>query len=266
MAMKRLILALIMVAAPVLAEEISVADIVALPEADVVFLGEVHDNPWHHENQAEAVRALAPRAIVFEMISPDMAAQITPELIRDKAALAEVLNWAESGWPDFGMYYPIFTAVSGVKIYGAQVPREAVRAAVMGGDVVASFGAGGERYGLATPLSATEQAAREAGQMEAHCNALPKDLLPGMVLGQRLRDAVMARAIVRAYEETGGPVVVITGNGHARTDWGAPRLLPKELRVRSIGQVERGSEDTPPHDLWIVTPEAERDDPCAAFQ
>jgi len=29
-----------------------------LPEADVVFLGEVHDNPAHHENQTIATQAI----------------------------------------------------------------------------------------------------------------------------------------------------------------------------------------------------------------
>ena len=264
--MKHLILALALVAAPAFAEEITVDDIATLPEADVVFLGELHDNPWHHENQAEAVAALAPKAVVFEMLTPEAAAKVTPELLGDKAALGEVLNWAESGWPSFDMYYPIFAAAEGAAIRGALVPREAVREAIMGGDVVASFGDGAGAYGLAAPLDEAEQAEREAGQMAAHCNALPEHMLAGMVLGQRLRDATMAREIVRAYDETGGPVVVITGNGHARLDWGAPRLLPERLSVRSIGQLERAPEGTPPHDAWIVTQAAEREDPCAAFK
>ena len=264
--MRHLILALALAALPAFAEEITVDAIASLPKADVVFLGELHDNPWHHENQAAAVAALEPGAVVFEMLTAQDAARVTPELIADKAALAAALNWAESGWPSFDMYYPIFAAAKSAKIYGALVPRESVRAAIMDGDVVTAFGEGAERFGLAAPLDDAEQAEREAKQMAAHCDALPESLLPGMVLGQRLRDATMAREIVRAHDETGGPVVVITGNGHARTDWGAPRLLPGQLTVRSIGQFERAPEETPPHDAWIVTPEAEREDPCAAFK
>src|SRR6056297_438571 len=108
--MRRLILALALVAAPAAAEEIDPDAIATLPEVDVVFLGELHDNPWHHETQAAAVKALAPRAVVFEMLTAEMAAKVTPEVIGDQAGLAEVLNWAESGWPDFEMYYPIFAA------------------------------------------------------------------------------------------------------------------------------------------------------------
>ena len=47
------------------------ASTVELPEkaqtAEVVFLGEQHDNPQHHEIQAKWVKHLSPRAIVFEM-------------------------------------------------------------------------------------------------------------------------------------------------------------------------------------------------------
>lgn len=264
--MKRMILALALAAAPALAEEITIDKITTLPGADVVFLGELHDNPWHHANQAEAIVALGPKAVVFEMITAETAAKVTPELLQDKAALSEALGWAESGWPSFDMYYPIFAAAKDAQIYGALVPREAVREAIMGGDATASFGEGADLYGLAAPLAEEEQAEREAAQMRAHCDALPETLLPGMVLGQRLRDATMAREIVRAHDETGGPVVVITGNGHARLDWGAPRLLPERLGVTSIGQLERAPEDTPPHDAWIVTQEAEREDPCAGFK
>ena len=53
---------------------------------------------------------IAPTALVFEMLTPDQASRITPELVADEAALGEALNWAGSGWPDFTMYYPIFAA------------------------------------------------------------------------------------------------------------------------------------------------------------
>ena len=81
--------------------------------------------------------------------------------------------------------------------------------------------------------------------MQAHCDALPEDMLPGMVAVQRLRDAVLARAVVRAMDDTGGPVAVITGNGHARRDWGMPAMLARaapDLDVWVLGQTE---EDQP---------------------
>ena len=54
---------------------------------EIVVLGEIHDNPDHHLNQARAVAALDPAALVFEMLTPDQAARATPEVRGDAAAL-----------------------------------------------------------------------------------------------------------------------------------------------------------------------------------
>ena len=258
-------------ALPVAAGEVAADALTRLPKADVVILGEVHDNPVHHANQAAAVAALAPQALVFEMLTPAQAARAAsapPATRGDRAALERALGWAGSGWPDFALYYPIFAAAPRARIYGAAMPIAAVRRAVkMGAAPV--FGAGAARYGLTTPLPAAQQAARQSAQQRDHCDALPPDLLPGMVAAQRLRDAALARAVVRAMADTGGPVAVITGSGHARRDWGVPAVLARaapSLTVLSIGQLEAPAGPDQPFDLWLVAPPAPRDDPCAAFR
>ncbi|WP_299418848.1 ChaN family lipoprotein [uncultured Shimia sp.] len=235
-------------------------------DADVVFLGEIHDNPIHHDNQTQALLAIAPKAVVFEMLVPEQAAQVTQELLDDQLALDAALGWAESGWPDFAMYSPIFAVLGDAKVFGAQVPREAAGIAFKGGDMSGVLDGAGADFGLTLPLPKAQQEEREALQLAAHCDALPDEMLPGMVMAQRLRDARLAQAVTEALAETGGPVAVITGNGHARTDWGAPVLLPKEVSSMSLGQFESEPEGAQPYDLWIVTEAAERDDPCEAFK
>jgi uncharacterized iron-regulated protein len=235
---------------------------------DVAILGEVHDNPAHHAEQAAQVARLQPAAIVFEMLSEAQAERVTPALRGDAEALGAALGWAESGWPDFSMYHPIFTAAPEAAIYGALVPRDAARAVFDVGPAEA-FGPEAARYGLDRPLDPVEQATREAMQMAAHCDALPEDMLPGMVAVQRLRDAVLARAVIRALEETGGPVAVITGNGHARRDWGVPAVLSEvapDLDVWVLGQTEEDRPLEGGFDTVKSAPAAERPDPCAAFQ
>ncbi|MFU8777446.1 MAG: ChaN family lipoprotein [Roseovarius sp.] len=235
---------------------------------DVVILGEVHDNPAHHAEQAARVKQAQPKAIMFEMLTEDQAARVTPALREDMAALEAALGWAESGWPDFSMYYPIFAAAPAAAIYGAQVPREAARAVLSEG-LAASFGAEAARYGLDRDLHPEEQTARATLQMEAHCNALPPEMLPGMVAIQRLRDAVLARATVAALEATGGPVAVITGNGHARRDWGVPAYLANvapDLDVWVLGQTEDDRPLDGGFDTVASAPAVARPDPCAAFQ
>lgn len=235
---------------------------------DVAILGEVHDNPAHHAEQAARVTQIRPKAIVFEMLTAEQAARVTPDVREDEAKLEAALAWAESGWPDFSMYYPIFAAAPDAAIYGAQVPREAARAVITDGPA-ASFGAEAARYGLDHALLPEEQAARETLQKEAHCDALPPEMLPGMVAIQRLRDAVLARVTIKALEATGGPVAVITGNGHARRDWGVPAYLAKaapDLDLWVLGQTEDDRPLDGGFDLVASAPSVERPDPCAAFK
>lgn len=257
-------------AGPVAAADLPVAALDA-PEsfagAQVVVLGELHDNPSHHAHQARAVATLRPRALVLEMLTPAQAARM-PDLLPDAVTLGRVLEWDGLGWPDFAQYYPIFAAAPSARIYGAHVPREEARRAMQDG-LRASFGAAAADFGLDANLAPEEQSAREAEQMQAHCNALPAALLPGMVDVQRLRDATLARAALQALHETGGPVAVITGNGHARRDRGLAAPLAfaaPEVTVLTLGQFEQSAPQNPPYDLWVVTPAVPRDDPCLAFK
>ena len=252
---------------PASARQIEPAALAGLPPADVVILGEIHDNAEHHAHQAAAVAALVPGALVFEMLDPAQAARLRGVERGDGPALDRLLGWAESGWPDFALYHPIFTAAPEATVFGGALPRAEVRRSMTEGAATV-FGPEAARFGLADPLDPAEQAAREVEQAEAHCNALPETLLPGMVEAQRLRDAALARAVIEAHAATGGPVAVITGTGHARRDRGIPAALARAapgLRVLSVGMFEADPGPSPPFDLWLVTPSQPRPDPCAAF-
>jgi uncharacterized iron-regulated protein len=242
-------------------------DPASLPRADVVLLGEVHDNPHHHAFQARAIAHLAPRAVVWEMLTADQAAALPDDLTQPET-VSRALDWANGGWPDFAMYHPIFLAAPGAVHLGAGVPRGAARA-VFGQPLADVFGADAARYGLDRDLPPAAQAAREAEQMAAHCDALPVEMLPGMVAAQRLRDGVLARAVVAALDLAGGPVAVIMGTGHARRDTGVPALLAlaaPEASVVSVGAFETDPGAGVPFDLVLISPPVERPDPCEAFR
>lgn len=234
-------------------------------DAQIVVLGEQHDNPAHHVRQAQWVAALAPAALVFEMLTPAQGARAAQGW-SDQQSLDALLGWSQTDWPSFDMYYPIFAAAPEAVIYGAGVPRAELRAQLARPLAVHPLAA---PFGLDLAPDPQEQAAREALQARAHCDALPEEMLPVMVDAQRLRDAALADASLRALRATGGPVVVITGNGHARTDWGMPALLAHaapDVAVFALAQGEEGGSVEGGFALTLDAPAPARGDPCAAFR
>ncbi|AWD21390.1 ChaN family lipoprotein [Fuscovulum blasticum] len=237
------------------------------PGMDIYVLGEIHDNPAHHAEQARLVGVIAPQAVVWEMLLPAQVTAAEGVDRTDAVALEAALQWKGSGWPDFAMYAPIFAAAGSALHLGGSVPKDALSkavkngaAAVVGSEVAALWGLG--------PLTSDDQTAREADQQEAHCNALPDALLPGMVEAQRLRDQTMAAAAVAAVTEGRRPVVIITGSGHARKDQAIPAMIAQAapgLKVWSLGQVEADPGPDAPYDAVNVTAPAPREDPCLAF-
>jgi uncharacterized iron-regulated protein len=234
--------------------------------ADVVILGEVHDNPHHHLAQAAALAALQPKAVVWEMLTAGQAAALAGQDLGDADAVRAQLQWDSSGWPDFRLYAPVFAAADGARQFGGLVPRSAVGPAMEQG-VAAYFGQRSAAFGLDQPLPAAQQAQREADQLSNHCNAMPAEMLPMLVDFQRLRDATLAAAVLQALDETGGPGAVITGNGHARKDRGVPVYLAKArpgLMLQVLGQSEAGRIEGD-YDLLLDAAAEERPDPCLAF-
>ena len=233
--------------------------------ADIIILGEIHDNPAHHEMQARAVAMISPVAIVWEMMSSAQAAKVDADLgATEQGAL---LGWEEAGWPNFAMYHPIIASAPVAKHIGAAVPRDVARS-ILEGDLAAAFPEP-ILFGLDQDLPTPEQAARNQLQFDAHCEMLPADIIPGMVNVQRLRDASFAKAAIEAWRATGGPVVIITGNGHARGDWGIPRFLARaapDAVVVTLGQGEDGVMPEGGFDILRDAPAVARPDPCAAFR
>ncbi|WP_043712071.1 ChaN family lipoprotein [Corallococcus macrosporus] len=259
----------------------------ALAQARFVVLGERHDQPDHHQLQAWLVQSLATGgrkpALAFEMLDVGQQAAVDASQSRapgDADALALAVDWAGSGWPDWSLYRPIFAAglEAVLPIVAANLPRAQVRDLVMRGPEALAPELR-QRLSLDTPLpEAVEQAMRQE-QDEAHCGHLPKEMLGPMVQAQRARDAHLADRLLSAATEPGG--VLITGNGHARTDRGVPAQLAARTPgqdVRAVGLLEVDPELREPADyaasfgaqslpfdyVWF-TPAVPMEDPCAAL-
>ena len=244
--------------------EPSAALIAALSDADVIFLGETHDNPYHHQSQATIIVALTPSAVVFEMLSVAQADKVRDLKISSAAELNSKIGWTQSGWPKMEIYFPIFQALGDAIPYGASQPRFVMMRAYEDGAAL-SLGAVGTLFGLEIPLDEATLKARLELQFLAHCSKMSRELMPNMIEVQRMRDAALADAALTALRQTGGPVVVITGNGHARNDWGAPMMAQyadNTAKIISLGQLEGGTGNPGLYDYALVTPKIERDDPC----
>ena len=110
---------------------------------------------------------------------------------------------------------------------------------------------------------------------DGHCGLLPPVALPPMARAQRARDATMADAVRQAILRRGLPVVLLTGNGHARRDLGVPRFLtggPSPVRVMAVGLLEQEavavaeSDPTGLYDWRVFTGPMVRPDPCEGLR
>jgi uncharacterized iron-regulated protein len=251
----------------------------AVRSAHFVLLGETHDNPDHHALEARLVRAAAQNrkpAIVFEMldVGEQPAIDAAP---RTSDAIANAVNWSQSGWPDFSSYRPVFDAAlsAGLPVVAGNFTKAQMHTIVMGGpaklppDLAALL----QRPG-APPVDEAERAEMQA----EHCGLLPDKLLDPMVLAQHARDAQLATRM--AGQDAGS--ILIAGSGHVRTDRGAPvylgMLAPGRLVV-SVAFVEVSPTfQTPqeyaasfdvsrlPFEFVVFTPAAQREDPCKQLE
>lgn len=257
----------------------------AVRAADLVVLGETHDNPDHHALQARLLAAAAAGrqpALAFEMLEASQQPAVDAAVAlagATAASLAEAVDWDHSGWPPFAFYRPLFELALAARLplCAANLPRALMQRVVREGAAALpdELRPWLERGPAAGPA---EQARLEEEMQKAHCGQLPRELLAPLVLAQRARDAQLAQRWLAASAGRGG--ILIAGDGHARSDRGVPALLARAgeaagLRVVAVGLLEvdparlrpadyGASFGTPgpPFDFVVFTPRAERADPC----
>ena len=193
----------------------------------IIILGEVHDNGIQHALRAAALRvvdrrwgaarhrlrAVRPGSAGGDRCARRKARPRDADYLIAQARGASSWNWA--------LYKP-FVALAleyDLPIVAANLSRQdamqvATGATPAGFDVPATF------------LRAHEEIIAEG-----HCNLLPPPALPGMARAQIARDRALAEAIA-PYAARG--VVLLTGNGHARTDIGVPHWLSSEARATLV--------------------------------
>jgi len=245
-------------------------------DADVLLLGEVHDNGVQHAIRARWLADLAARrrfALVLEQLDRVSQPRIDAAW-RDGASpkqLAEEAGFRFNGW-QWPFYEPYLRLAidSRLPLAGGNLASAELMAIARGQqsapDLMTAPGVEWRDADEATMRDAIEK---------GHCGRMPAAAVGRMIVAQRARDAGLAQTIVDVHRRSGLPVVVLAGNGHVRRDIGIPRYLRAawpRARIVSIGFEEAdatgaGSKDMTGarYDDEVRTPAQPRPDPCAAF-
>jgi len=246
--------------------------------ADVVYLGEQHDNPADHAHQvaiAEAVVALGRRpALAFEMLDEGQQAAVDSALaeVRTEEDVAERLGWRARGWPDFSMYWPLFALAARERLPVIALDLDPAVARRLARDGPSALGARATALTSLLPPDAEREATIARTIRESHCGLLPEARVPSMVQAWHARNVTMARHLAAALSR-GQPVIVIVGRGHQDAG-GLPAqfaALRPGLRQLVVSFREVRPTDPPasvPAGIDVVwfTPAVERGDPCAPIR
>jgi uncharacterized iron-regulated protein len=197
--------------------------------ADIVLLGETHDNAGHHALQQRLLAALSGMAQrpVLVMEQYDIEQQERLDAILASAASGEIKLAAykalmNEGW-EWSGYQPLLSLAveHGLPVLAANISRATLREVMRGGQQ--ALGAGeAQRLGLSSGWRGEQQAALAREIKEAHCDALPPPAIVALALAQRARDAVMAD---RLLSLRGAKAIAILGRGHVRQDLAVPLYL-----------------------------------------
>lgn len=269
----------------------------ALARSRFILLGEHHDNADHHRLQAWAIATVsklrgarlvegAPQAdfVALEMLSEDQSEALdrfygrNARVPRPRSAqdFGRMLKWETLGWPDYALYEPIVEAA--INAYLQVVPANAAKEETrrVGREGIAALPADEARR-LALDVGLDDASATDLVQeiRTSHCDMLPAQAIPNTTMVQRLRDARMADALIKAGEWKGA--FLIAGNGHVRSDRGVPWYLARrgvaDAQVTSVMHVEVTEDKTQLEDylagnsskaadFLVFTPRQPRPDAC----
>lgn len=208
-----------------------------------ILLGETHGRKAHQEREAFFLAALTEMNVypdVFlEMVSSDQTPlveqyrQQEPEYAR---GVAGVLNWAESNWPDWSYYEPVFNVAFMAKmaIFGADIPdQEQQKISSLTENI--------------KPYEPEVLESWRSSMKKAHCNLIDDERLSSITQLQILRDQAMANAM-NSDRRADIPALLIAGSAHTRRDRGIPRYLDADA-VISIALLEI-SQDQPMEEVF----------------
>jgi uncharacterized iron-regulated protein len=212
--------------------------ITALSGCDVIFVGEIHDNPEHHLIEVQILQALADRVgdhlavgmEFFQLGQQEALDRYLHGAISEDRFL-EAVDWKETWGFDYLFYRPLMllSKERGLRVLALNAPAGIVRK-------VARSGLSGltaeERNQIAKEIDLGNEAHRayvlDAFKFHGH---------PDLKQFERFYEAqcvweeTMAETISRHWASSGGKMVVFSGNGHIGYKFGIPERTLRRIPV-----------------------------------
>ncbi len=233
--------------------------------ANVLLLGEKHDNGEGHQLRANELRDRIEAgwrpAIAMEQFDRENQALLDAAMRECSDADCVVTRAApgKSSW-NWDFYKPVIALAMEYKLplYAANLSRSDASKVVKDGFAAALPAELIARYQL-DALPAEILTAQEAEVRDSHCGMLPEPMVSPMANAQIARDVVMAETL---RTHAGNGVALIAGNGHVRRDIAVPFWLRAQgLATWSIGFDEQAGV-AGEYDAERRIPALERPDPC----
>ena len=242
--------------------------------AEVLYLGELHDNALHHAIQARVVETMllggARPALAFEMV-PETRQAVLDTTLRSTLSPEELgrqLEWQTQGWPDFMMYWPLFELARRYELPVVAADLDPAVTRRISRDGIGAAGQDPARLRSALPDSTARDQEIARRIRVAHCDRITESRARRMLESWYARNVVIARRIAGALERA-PQVVVIIGRGH-QSPGGVPEQL-EALRPKTRQMVVALLEgETPPTpetaaDVVWLTPARQRPNPCLSL-
>ena len=248
---------------------ISAEDLVQqVRDVDMLLLGELHDNVFHHRERGLFIKLLA--RPVMTIVSEHLPANSKVEFSGSTLGALELAGFEKKAW-DWPLHESLFDNIraGGHVLIGGNLVKGVSKDLAKNGRSVLSSEMR-DAIERAT-LDAKSGKALDQDLIDGHCGQLPEKYLGPMQLIQRATDSSFALTMLNNK-----PAILVAGNGHVRKDYGVPQVInaiAPSIKVISIGFHERPGHEKEPipsfnsmYDFVWFTEAANRTDPCAGFK
>lgn len=228
------------------------AMVASLARADIVFLGEQHDDPRTHQLQAAVLEGIARRregalVLALEMFERDVQPTLDAYLARNSAE-PDFLA-ASRPWPNYRTdYRPLveFARARGWPVVAANVPRRLASLVSRGGLAALDTLSPAVRALIAKDISCPrdeywDRFRETMGDMSGHGMQLTPEQLQATVWriyeAQCVKDETMAESVAAAFTARGVPVIHANGSFHSDYRLGTVSRVKRRLPSASIAVV-----------------------------